>query len=137
MAVAGLLGTSAFANGPIQAEFDACLAQLADDASGAACVVPIRSICLQVAGQGEVAAELACLNQSLASLTSWTDALVSDTAEMAALAPQVAAFRGELTGVCTGKMTGDAIGDRRDYALCQLAGTSALYRKLRGKDLLQ
>ena len=80
-----------------------------------------------------MAAELACLNRSLEKLDNWIDALVFDAAEMAPLAPQVLEFREELTGVCTARMTGDAVEDRRDYTLCQLAGTSALYRKLRGK----
>jgi hypothetical protein len=108
---------------------------LAEDASGAACVVPIRAICLQSVGAGEVAAELGCLNQSLTSVTNWTDALIADNSEIAPLAPQVAEFRSELTRICSGQMTGDSVEDRRDYAMCQLAGASALYRNLRRKDL--
>ncbi len=135
--MACILATSAGAETPTQAEFDACLAQLEDEASGAACVVPIRAVCIATVRRDEVAAELACLNDALSSLTAWTDGLIAATEESAALTSQVGEFRDELTGVCSDRMTGDRLEDRRDFSMCQLAGESALYRNLQRKETIE
>ncbi|MEM8632134.1 MAG: hypothetical protein AAGF74_12925 [Pseudomonadota bacterium] len=109
---------------------DGCLSGLGAESTGAECILPIRTYCVEAAGDLGEPAEIACLDRALLALTAWSDETVETTEGLAPMRAQVVDFRDQLTEHCRARQTGDTMEDRRDYRLCQLAGTGALYRNL-------
>lgn len=128
LAIMVLSGAGAHGQVFQQSSFDTCFEDLADDASGAACIVPIRTYCFQVTEGRGFTAEATCLDDAILSLEGWTDQVVADHTHLAPLAPQISEYKTRLTAHCA-----ETVGDRglereRDFVLCKLAGVGALYR---------
>ncbi|MEM6636139.1 MAG: hypothetical protein AAF667_09630 [Pseudomonadota bacterium] len=109
---------------------DMCLEALPGSASAAPCMLMVRGFCLESSEDVGLAAEIACLDRALLAFDGWTDQTVADHEALAPIVPQITDYRSQLFDYCAAQIVGDSQEDRRDFRLCQLAGSGAMYRNI-------